>query len=138
MPRGKFYKDGLRFTCTECGQCCSNPDGFVEATFEEAAALAELLELSASEFMNEHVEMSTDKGIYLRSFPNGDCIFLKENRCTVYEARPVQCRTYPFWSENIKSAYRWKRTADHCPGIHDEARLWSREEIEERLKLMKK
>jgi hypothetical protein len=35
---------------------------------------------------------------------NGDCIFIqgkmKGNRCTIYEARPMLCSTYPFYMED--------------------------------------
>jgi Fe-S-cluster containining protein len=45
------------------------------------------------------------------------CIFLQDNRCTVYDARPLQCQTFPFWAENLKSPYRWKQVKSECPGI---------------------
>lgn len=36
------------------------------------------------------------------------CIFLGEdNRCTIYEARPLQCRTYPYWPRMMMSRDEW-------------------------------
>jgi Fe-S-cluster containining protein len=57
-----------------------------------------------------------------------DCVFWRDG-CTVYEARPLQCRTYPFWSELLASEEVWRETAEGCPGIGGGA--WhSRAEIE--------
>jgi len=53
----------------------------------------------------------------LREKPGYDCIFLEGGRCTVYAARPVQCRTYPFWEEILESETSWKSEATNCPGI---------------------
>ena len=54
----------------------------------------------------------------LRDYPNGDCVFLdpQTRRCQVYAARPMQCRTWPFWPSNIETKDTWKRTCDRCPG----------------------
>lgn len=56
------------------------------------------------------------------------CIFLAEDgkRCTIYEVRPVQCRTYPYWTHLISSKERWVGEAVvpvDVPGKH-----WSPEE----------
>ena len=49
--------------------------------------------------------------------PGGDCIFWDPGQgCLVYDARPTQCRTWPFWSENIESPEDWERTRAVCPG----------------------
>lgn len=63
--------------------------------------------------------------------PNGDfdCIFLKGKRCEVYQARPTQCRTYPWWPENLNSKESWKIAAQECEGINDEAPLVPYSEI---------
>jgi len=45
------------------------------------------------------------------------CIFFDENlkRCSIYEARPNQCRTFPFW-EQFKCSAK-EEVAKECPGI---------------------
>ena len=59
-----------------------------------------------------------------------DCMFLKNKGCTVYEARPNQCRTWPFWPE-LMNAKAWKsEVRTFCPGV-GQGKLWSKEEIEE-------
>ena len=54
----------------------------------------------------------------LVEFPNGDCVFFdnKTRKCQVYEDRPRQCRTWPFWESNIRSEEAWRKTCEICPG----------------------
>ena len=46
----------------------------------------------------------------------------------MYEARPLQCRLYPFWFSNVRSERAWAKAARDCPGI-GQGRLFSKEEI---------
>jgi Fe-S-cluster containining protein len=60
-----------------------------------------------------------------------------ENRCSVYEGRPDQCRTWPFWPE-VMDAKTWKKeVAAFCPGV-GKGRLHSAEEIRKNLVLQSK
>lgn len=54
---------------------------------------------------------------------------LKEGKCTIYEVRPLQCRTYPFWHQNLINQKIWDKEKDHCPGI-GKGRRYTKEEIE--------
>ena len=58
---------------------------------------------------------------------NYDCI-LWENGCSAYQARPVQCSTYPFWSWMIKNKAMWEDCAKDCPGMN-KGKIWTYEEI---------
>ncbi len=123
-----FYKDGLRFTCLRCGRCCRIPDGVVYLSHSDIERLAEFLGISEEEFLEKYTVVR-GKFRVLRDFPNGDCIFLRQDGCSVYPARPTQCRTFPFWRSNISSPHAWERTAAECPGVNV-GRLYSRWEIE--------
>ena len=46
-----------------------------------------------------------------------DCVFWAEAGCQVYEDRPVQCSTYPFWASIMASEADWRDEARCCPGI---------------------
>lgn len=62
--------------------------------------------------------------------PNYDCIFW-DNGCTIYEGRPSQCRTYPFWAWIVKDKETWDDVAKECPGMRAaNGRHWTFEEIE--------
>jgi len=64
---------------------------------------------------------------------NKDCIFW-DSLCTVYEARPLQCRTFPFWESIVASAKSWEIAASGCPGMNS-GNLHSGEAILEYIKL---
>lgn len=57
--------------------------------------------------------------------PDGDgydCVLLERDpdgltRCTVHRERPTQCRTWPFWPENLKSPRTWRQAGRECEGI---------------------
>lgn len=50
-----------------------------------------------------------------------DCVFLKEKRCTIYQVRPKQCRTFPWWPQTLKSQEDWIAASKQCEGIHPHA-----------------
>jgi len=54
----------------------------------------------------------------LVEFSNGDCVFFDPNtrQCKVYQDRPRQCRSWPFWDSNIRTPDRWADTCAICPG----------------------
>lgn len=116
---------GLRFSCTMCGNCCSGPEGYVLVSDAEAAALALRLGMSVEQFLETYTtSTSAGRSLIERKTEFGmDCIFLDRAKipgkavCGVYEDRPVQCRTWPFWPSVIKSRQTWERAKTVCPGM---------------------
>jgi Fe-S-cluster containining protein len=97
----------------------------VWVTADEIARLAAHLGLDVAEFTERHVR-SVGRKKSLVEYSNGDCVFFdnEARRCTVYEARPNQCRTWPFWDSNLKTPGAWRETCRVCPGcgvgtLHD-------------------
>jgi hypothetical protein len=123
----RFYSDGLHFECTGCGACCKLGGGFVYPSLEDVGFAAKHLDLSVKGFTETYMELH--KGEYVFKNNGDNCIFYGENGCTIYEARPIQCRTYPFWKANLRSKYRWKMTEEECEGV-GQGKLFSHEEIE--------
>lgn len=118
-----WYKDGLKFSCTGCGKCCTGPSGFVFVTEQEMQGMADSLIISLDLFKRQYTRKRNNQ-YALTERKNGEefaCVFLKGKQCAVYENRPQQCRTYPFWPENIHTPEAWAITASECEGIHDEA-----------------
>jgi len=127
-----WYASGLAFECTQCGDCCSGPDeGYVWVTSAEVIALAAKMGMAdrVDEFEDKFTrQVGTQRSLV--EYSDGDCIFLdpKTRGCSVYEARPVQCRTWPFWKSNVKTPKAWSQAAKSCPGCNH-GRLYSLNEI---------
>lgn len=126
----KWYRDGLSFECTQCGACCSGEPGHVWVNAEEIAAMARTMEMEDDAFRKQFVRRVGSR-FSLVEYPDGDCIFLepKTRHCMVYDSRPIQCRTWPFWASNLKSERTWKEACDVCPGAGT-GKLYSLEQIE--------
>ncbi len=117
MAGEPWFKDGLRFNCTQCGNCCTGAPGFVWVNQAEIQQLAATLELDVAEFERRFVrQVGIRKSLI--EYENGDCVFFNNvtRRCTVYNARPRQCRTWPFWDSNIRTPDAWRQTCEVCPG----------------------
>ena len=121
-----WYKDGLRFECTRCGNCCTGPPGAVCFTASEGREIAEVLGLSEASFLKRYARKIRGKwSLREHKGPHGmDCVFLTRDAagkagCRIYAARPSQCRTWPFWPENLKSRQHWEavKRETPCPGM---------------------
>ena len=131
-----WYKDGLKFKCTECGKCCTGTTGFVWLTEQELSAMAATLKIDEKTFKMRYVRNRDNRlALVEKKNENGgrDCIFLKDKKCEIYQARPQQCRTFPWWQENLNAPESWKLAALDCEGINDAAPLVPYEEIEKQL-----
>ena len=126
-----WYADGLRFECTQCGRCCGGSPGFVWLTDEEAEKIARRLGIENTDRFLDLYTRKIGARRSLKEFPNGDCVFLDEETrgCTIYEHRPLQCKTWPFWDSNLKSPQDWNETANECPGCN-QGPLYSLEVID--------
>jgi hypothetical protein len=136
MADDVWYQDGLRFTCTRCGKCCTGDPGFVWVTDDEVATLARFRGEPLKQFVPLYTREARGKRT-LKEKANGDCVFYeKERGCTVYPVRPRQCRTWPFWESNVATPEDWERTVGVCPGSGD-GELIPAEEIVRRVKVVK-
>lgn len=131
-----WYQDGLRFRCTRCGHCCTGAPGYVWVNDEELAALAEHLGEPLRQVLDCYTRPVGNRRS-LREKANGDCVFYdKRAGCTVYPARPRQCRTWPFWESNVITPETWDRTCEICPGS-GQGDLIPAEEITRRLNVIR-
>ncbi|OWK43019.1 YkgJ family cysteine cluster protein [Fimbriiglobus ruber] len=131
-----WYKDGLQFTCTQCGKCCTGEPGFVWVNDDEVRALAKNRGMPLNEFLAVYTREARGHRT-LREKANGDCVFYEAGQgCTVYRVRPRQCRTWPFWESNLETPEAWEHTTQICPGS-GEGELIPVEEILRRVKVIK-
>ncbi|MAG93303.1 MAG: hypothetical protein CMJ48_06085 [Planctomycetaceae bacterium] len=117
MSDAPWYQDGLRFTCTGCGNCCTGAPGVVWVSDEETQQIADLLDTTIGEIRLLHTRPFAGR-VSLREFANGDCTFFDPAArcCKIYDARPVQCCTWPFWASNLESEESWHAMRESCPG----------------------
>jgi Fe-S-cluster containining protein len=79
--------------------------GYVAVGQAEITRLAAALRLAPSEFVRKHT-WQNNRGERLIKAVSDPCQFLGKNRrCTVYEARPNQCRAYFCWEKDA-TTYR--------------------------------
>ena len=127
-----WYRDGLHFTFTQCGNCCTGAPGVVWVDETDIEAIAELTGKSKGEILLMHTRLYAGRRS-LTEYANGDCTFFDPEKrgCTIYEARPIQCRTWPFWNSNLESKASWDSLSPGCPGAGKGAFV-SFEEIQKR------
>ena len=115
--RQPWYHAGLPFACTQCGNCCTGSPGYVWVDADEIRRIADHLNTTVGEVRLLHTR-PVGRRVSLNEFANGDCTFFdpQTRQCTIYPVRPVQCRTWPFWSSNIASPQAWEEVRRTCPG----------------------
>jgi Fe-S-cluster containining protein len=105
------------FACAMCGNCCRG-EGYVRVTPEDVARIAELLQISVTEFQErytrepeiaEHMDAG-DLWLIDKPGPEMECIFLERNRCWVHAAKPIQCIGFPL-------KWRTPDVVDYCVGM---------------------
>ncbi len=117
-----WYRDGLRFECSQCGNCCSGEPGYVFVTAEETDKIAAHLGREAQGLDGEHIYRVGRRFSLTEDKATGDCCFLRRDKdgrrvCGIYSVRPLQCRTWPFWRLNLESETTWAEAGGDCPGI---------------------
>ncbi len=128
--KNKFIEPGIRFECQGEGKCCISRGkyGYVYLSFADRKRLAKFLKMTTAEFTAKFTEI--EDGMVQLKYRGTDCPFLGNNRCRVYDARPWQCRTWPFWPENMESSVWQREIAAYCPGV-GKGKLYTPEEIHE-------
>lgn len=126
----KWYAEGLAFSCTQCGKCCTNHGdySYVYLSKTDVKNIAGHLGLTKKSFRKEFTIKDGD--LTSLRIDSAACPFLGEDkRCQIYEVRPKQCATWPFWEENLVQATWEGPVKEFCPGI-DVGEKTSAEEVE--------
>ena len=129
-----WYKDGLRFVCTKCSDCCNVWEGAVWLVGDDVPVLAKYLNMSEQEVIDNYTNKNLEDLVIQRK-PNGECPLFKEGvGCSVHEAKPNQCRTYPFMRLMEGSREDWDKLTAKCPGAN-QGPLITADEITARIKM---
>ena len=122
--KSPFYAQGLRFSCTRCSVCCRYESGFVFLSEKDASLLGDALNMGFSAFTEAYCRWiraeNGDLQLSLKEKSNYDCIFWAKEPvegCAVYDKRPLQCRSFPFWPSIVDSKDNWEMAARDCPGM---------------------
>ena len=129
-----WYVSGLHFECIQCGRCCSGPgEGYIWITKPEIEFIADFLKITKDELRRKYLRRISLRTTIIEHYTTKDCIFLQhidgQRRCIIYPVRPSQCRTWPFWSDNLSKPDNWNKAAEKCPGIN-RGKIYTCEEIE--------
>jgi Fe-S-cluster containining protein len=108
--------------CITCeGRCCTGESGYIYVTKNEISIIAEVLEMNVNEFALKYLFKKGYKySIKENKIDDSyECVFYDKasNGCKIYNARPNQCKTFPFW-EYYKT--RVNELKLECPGIIDD------------------
>ena len=113
------YPKNVGFVCKRCAQCCGDTEDTVRHVLllkTDAQRISKETLLDSHEFAKD--VSGFEPYIYeMKKTSGGKCFFLKNNRCTIYEIRPLICRFYPFELKNLgNNNYHFSYT-NKCPGI---------------------
>lgn len=140
METKKFYDEGLKFECTRCSNCCRFAPGYVFLSEEDLDRLSVSAKMTREEFIEQYcrqIDINGFKRLSLTEKPNNDCIFWGDDGCIHYEARPLQCSSYPFWYTHLFAKEVWDSLEKDCPGVN-KGKLHSKEDIQRWLDLRQK
>ena len=108
-------KLNFTFSCTRCGNCCSD-EGVVSFTMKEVRRAAEYLGIERGEFIDRYLEKSGRT--YVHVVDKGECCrFLENNKCVINDVKPEQCATFPFWKEYVDRRGKLVNFDRHCAGV---------------------
>jgi Fe-S-cluster containining protein len=136
----KSLENGIEFSCQMCGKCCTGlNEGEVYLYQEDIFRLAEHLNVKGNDELQDFAEKylkivddsffwkepGAQRGKTYRykslgfKFTGEDehCHFLKNNKCTVHNARPFQCRSFPFWQMMVSSKKNFDKYTKKCMGL---------------------
>jgi len=133
-----YIPDDFRFDCKKCGDCCRHEPGFVWIFDKDISRIASYLEMSEDDFLSKHC--INKGGIFsIKEKSNYDCLFWDKDvmggGCSIYEARPAQCRNFPYWVSLFLSENNIKKESERCPGLYSGDTIIPKKEIIKRLKI---
>ena len=123
----------LNFECQRCLHCCGGEPGYVFLSKNDIERASQHLGVSEEEFISIYcrkIDYGTYYMVSLKEKDNYDCVFLRPFGCAIYEARPHQCSTYPFWRGLGDDKDAWEEEKKNCPGL-GKGRKYSKKEAQE-------
>ncbi|KAF1321102.1 putative spermine/spermidine synthase, partial [Globisporangium splendens] len=109
----------FHFKCTQCGKCCTGKGGRVRVNDREMDEIARVTAMATADAKTQYLRYSEAENQWFikQTADDTQCVFLEGKKCSIYQARPTQCRTFPWWPQNLISDYDWHVAARDCEGI---------------------
>ena len=102
--------DPKALNCLACPALCCRQAGYVEVTVRDVRRLAKFLGLTVRAFEAKHIVEKTRRGSKRIKAGYETCQFLdNDRRCSVYAARPKDCRGYVCWNQEDTTVYEFAR-----------------------------
>jgi Fe-S-cluster containining protein len=105
--------------CQTCRGNCCRAGGYVWVTIEEVEQIAAVRKMDLESFYGEYVRLVQGHLSLQDRLINSEyiCCFFDPIKCccTIYQHRPEQCRSYPFW-EQFKE--KTQELLQECPGVN--------------------
>ena len=126
----QFYKDGLQFECTRCGNCCKihGDHAYVYLTRNNIDEISTFLGMTVDDFHDTYCTKDEDDNVVL-TMEDDHCNFLVNDKCTIYPVRPAQCSAWPILAEHLNEKFWNGILREFCPGI-GKGKLYTKEELE--------
>ncbi len=109
-----------KMDCTTCANCCR--EATVKLAARDIETLAKFLRIKINQFKQDYTELSEEEGIILKRNEAG-CVFLDGNLCSIYEARPHNCRNFPHLVRGegslVSRMWEMKDRACYCPIVYN-------------------
>lgn len=106
--------------CTQCANCCRVAEAGLKD--REIEKLAKFVGVSNEEFLRDYTARGESDELILKRTESG-CVFLKDNLCSVYEARPRSCANFPNLVRGDGSIasrmWRFVDRATYCPIVYN-------------------
>ena len=109
LEASPWFGEGLRFTCTGCGKCCTGSAGAVYLSDDDVERLCGFLGLSRDAFLARYTRSRDGKRALVDKASSDECVFLSGTACSVYDARADAVSHVPVLADERPGARRLGR-----------------------------
>ena len=114
--------------CKTCANCCRVAT--TQLSPRDVERLARFLGMKAPQFLTEYTVETKEEGLILKRTEKG-CVFLEDNLCSVYEARPETCRFFPHLVKGngsfLSRMWHMPDRAVYCPIVYNSLEAFKQE-----------
>jgi uncharacterized protein len=115
------YPKTLRFHCTKCGICCGDTTEKIRHVLLLRTEAEEIVQTTCQPIPKFAVSIKNKTPYAFEMKKRAEdrkCVFLKNNRCTIYSLRPIICRFYPFELKVSSIRKNMFLFTEECQGIN--------------------